>query len=79
MPGLVPLYTWHGDAATLSRRLATVNSGDIVVLNPSNGPTPDDAAEQTGVADLVRRVTALGALPFGYVHLGYGSRPVHSR
>lgn len=68
-------YTWHGDHSTWAKRLALVKPGDIVVLNPSNGPQPDDALERAGVASLRQRIRNCQATALGYIHLSYGDRP----
>lgn len=70
-----PLYVWHGDHAAINKRLATVTKGDIVILNPSNGPRPDDEFERAAVSVLRKQCSARGATVLGYLYLDYGDRP----
>lgn len=70
-------YTWHG-SATWKRRLAEIEKGDIVILNPSNGPVPDDVAEHKAYMNLIEQVRQRRATPVGYVDLGYDNRPARA-
>lgn len=72
MPRLILAYTWHGQ---LRQRLFDENliTGDLVVLNPSNGPVPDDPAEQAAVASVARSVGLSRC--YGYIPLAQGNRP----
>lgn len=73
MPGrIIPAYTYH---TQLADRIAaeTLNSADRVILNPSNGPSPDNGLEMDNVRTVA---TALGKLrAYGYIHLDQGNRP----
>jgi hypothetical protein len=72
---IIPAYTWHGQLLT---RLAAENlkQGDRVILNPSNGPMPDDETERLNIQNAMRFVRDRKGISLGYVHLSYGARPI---
>lgn len=77
MKRLIPAYTWHGTLATRLDR-EQLQPGDLVILNPSNGPVPDDETEATNLRAAVATIETKGAYPLGYVALNYGRRDLES-
>lgn len=75
MKQIIPLYTWYGDTQTWDRRISTINKGDLVILDPNNGPPPSN--QIATIKSYVNRIRERGGFVFGYVHTSYGARPFH--
>lgn len=73
---LFPAYIWWGDDATWNRLYSVMRENDLVVLNPSTGPNPDDEMERSGVRRRKNEILNRGAVPYGYVDLDYGRRTI---
>lgn len=69
-------YIWHGNQPAWRRQLDLVQPHDIVVLNPSDGPWPDDGGERRDVINLVQRIRAKQATVLGYVNIRWGERDI---
>ena len=75
MNRLIPAYTWHGQ---LMDRLQAerLTDGDIVILNPDNGPCSIQDPAAANVTKGIYYAASLGAQAIGYVHLAYGDRRI---
>jgi hypothetical protein len=71
-------YTWHGDLDAWRKRLAEIQPGDLCVLNPSNGPTPDDETERRRTRELCHEIQQREASVLGYVHIAQGNRNIRA-
>ena len=73
MKRLIPAYTWHGQ---LMERLVAekLQIGDIVVLNPDNGPCGPTGLQAHDIRLAIDYIKTKAAQPIGYVHLTYGTR-----
>jgi hypothetical protein len=73
MKTICPLYTWSGDNETYQKRINLLTPGDIaVVVSENSGPTPFS----TNLLEHVTTLKSKSILPFGYVSLNYGKRPI---
>lgn len=66
---IVPAYFYPG--STWNQLITTGNSGDVAIINPSNGP---GTAKDSQYQSVVQQSVAKGMIIAGYVYTGYGTR-----
>ncbi len=69
-------YIWHSDHEAWATQLSMLHADDLIVFNPSSGPTPDDSLELSLTGQHIETARGHKAIPFGYVDYGYGKRPI---